>query len=65
MNGEKIRQEIQNNNEKIYSLLDPETFVLNSEVKRLMERNKQLRAICEHEYNQDGFCIYCNIKKEE
>lgn len=57
MNGNEIREKINNNNEKIRKLLD--TFMLTGEIKRLMEDNDELRKQCKHEYI-DGVCKYCD-----
>lgn len=57
MNGNEIREKINNNNEKIRKLLD--TFMLTSEIKQLMKDNDELRKQCKHEYI-DGVCKYCD-----
>lgn len=57
MNGNEIREKINNNNEKIWKLLD--TFMLTGEIKQLMNDNDELRKQCKHEYI-DGVCKYCD-----
>lgn len=57
MNGNEIREKINNNNKKIRKLLD--TFMLTGEIKQLMEDNDELRKQCKHEYI-DGVCKYCD-----
>ena len=62
MTGEEIKAKITFNNQKIESLLDPSTFVLKPEINQLIQENKDLRAICKHNF-KDGTCIYCGMKK--
>ena len=57
MSGAEIRIKIDENNEKIRSMLD--NFILNTEIKKLMNANDELRAQCTHIY-EDGVCIYCD-----
>jgi hypothetical protein len=58
MNGLEIRERIDQNNKKIQSALNK--FILTDEINQLMQENADLRANCAHEYNSDGFCIYCD-----
>ena len=59
MNGTEIRNRIDENNRRIQSALNK--FVLTDEINNLMKENANLRAKCKHEYNDSGFCIYCDI----
>ena len=67
MNGPEIRERIDRNNKKIQNALNK--FVLTDEINQLMKENANLRAGCPHQYNADGFCIYCDMpvdfKEEE
>ena len=63
MSGEEIRQKIIENNKIIEDSLSP-TFVLNRAVQKALEENKRLRNICPHEYDELGYCIYCDKEKD-
>ena len=58
MTGKEIKEQINFNNKKIQSILDPTVFILQPEVQKYMEENEYLKSICEHEY-ENGVCIYC------
>lgn len=57
MSGNEIRIKIDENNEKMQSLLSD--FVLTGEIKELLAQNEKLRSICNHEFI-DGVCKYCD-----
>ncbi len=57
MNGNEIRERINENNRKIQAALNK--FVLTDEINKLMKDNEDLRYICKHEFDQ-GFCKYCD-----
>lgn len=59
----EIRRKIDENNRKIEMLLRPDIFVLNREIRNLIEDNKSLQAQCRHEF-ADGVCVYCDLEKE-
>ena len=59
MNGPETREKIDRNNKKIQSALNK--FVLTDEINQLMKENASLRATCPHKYNDEGFCIYCDM----
>ncbi len=63
MDGLQIKEMINFNNQKIEEMLDPSTFVLKPEVQALLERNKELRALCPHSF-KNGVCIYCGAEME-
>ena len=63
MNGKEIRQRIIENNKIIEESLAP-NFVLNRAVQKALEDNKRLQALCDHEYDELGYCIYCDKEKE-
>lgn len=58
MTGEEIREQINFNNQKIQSLLDPSIFILQPEVQKYIEDNEYLKTVCPHKY-ENGICIYC------
>lgn len=59
MNGIEIRKKIIANNKEIAE--QPHNiFVLNKRVQELLEENKALQEMCPHEYDELGFCIYCD-----
>lgn len=62
MSGEEIRQKIIENNKIIEQSLSP-TFVLNRTAQKALEENQRLQKICPHEYDELGFCIYCDKEK--
>lgn len=63
MSGEEIRQKIIENNKIIEQSLSP-TFVLNRAAQKAMEENKKLQNICPHEFDELGYCIYCDKEKD-
>ena len=63
MSGEEIRQKIIENNKIIEQSLSP-TFVLNRAAQQAMEENKKLQSICQHEFDELGYCIYCDKEKD-
>ena len=63
MSGEEIRAKIIENNKIIEQSLS-HTFVLNKAAQMALEENKHLRNLCPHEYDELGFCIYCDKEKD-
>jgi hypothetical protein len=63
MSGEEIRLKIMENNKIIEQSISP-TFVLNKAAQKALEENKRLQSICHHEYDDLGFCIYCDKEKD-
>ena len=59
MSGPEIREKINENNIKIQRALNK--FILTDEINELMKENADLRALCRHEFNDKGFCVYCNM----
>ena len=64
MNGNEVRQKIIELNEIISNKLTPAFFTLNDEVKKAQEQIEQLRKVCPHEYDELGYCIYCDERKK-
>ena len=59
MNGIDIRKKILENN-KIIAEQPHNIFVLNQTIQKLLDENKHLQDICPHEFDELGFCIYCD-----
>lgn len=60
MNGQEIRNRIDENNKKIHAALNK--FILNDEINKLVKQNADLRSICNHEY-VNGVCKYCDMEE--
>lgn len=65
MLGIDIKQKINENNIKLEELVTPGSFVLNKDIKEILEENKKLRNDCPHEYDSENICIYCGSIKED
>lgn len=63
MNGNEIREKINSNNLLIHEKINK--FIFDKEITNLIEENNKLRKLCNHQFNTDGFCIYCDANKEE
>lgn len=63
MSGNEIREKIIENN-KIIEEANPTIFVLNKKVQKALDDNRHLRSICPHEYDETGYCIYCDAAAE-
>lgn len=59
MNGIDIRKKILENN-KIIAEQPHNIFILNQTIQKLLDENKHLQDICPHEFDELGFCIYCD-----
>lgn len=62
MNGQQIRERIDENNIKIKRALNK--FILTDEINELMKENAELRFSCPHEFNEEGICKFCDMPKE-
>lgn len=58
MTNFEIKQKIDNNNDLIKSLLNPNIYTLNNTIRELLEENAELQAECTHDF-VDGWCLYC------
>lgn len=65
LTGIEIKTKIDNNNKEIERMLTPNIFTLNNTVATLLKENEQLQNMCEHNFDKEGFCIYCYKMKEE
>lgn len=60
----EIRKQIDFNNKQIEEVMKPNSFVLNSIVRDLLNENVELQNKCLHDFI-NGFCIYCDKEEEE
>ena len=65
MTGEQIKLRIEEINHQIREMIMPSFYTLNNGVTILMDEIKDLQKNCPHEWDKDGFCIYCNLIKPE
>lgn len=65
MTGEQIKLKIEEINHQIRELIMPSFYTLNNGITVLMDEIKDLQKNCPHEWDEDGFCIYCNLIKPE
>lgn len=63
--GLDIKRQIDLNNRLIEEALRPNQFTLNNTVASLLIEIDSLQKQCPHEYDKEGFCIYCYKMKEE
>ena len=61
MNGQEIRNRIDENNKKIHAALNK--FILNDEINKLVKQNADLRSICKHEF-VGGVCKFCDTAED-
>lgn len=64
MNGLEIREKIIQYNKLITKEFNPAIFTLNKKVSDAQKEIRHLRAICPHEYDELGYCIYCDKEKD-
>ena len=65
MTGEQIKLRIEEINHQIREMIMPSFYTLNNGVTVLMDEIKDLQKNCPHEWDEDCFCIYCNLIKPE
>lgn len=63
--GMYIKRKIDANNALIEKNLSVNIFTLNNTVSELLNDNRKLQEECPHEFDEDGFCIYCYKMKED
>ena len=63
--GIYIKRRIDANNALIEKNLSVNIFTLNNTVSELLEDNRKLQEECPHEFDEEGFCIYCYKMKED
>lgn len=62
MTKQEIRIKIDKNNALMEKVLRPNTFTLNNIVSDCLEENRKLQSICQHEVDEEGFCIWCDLQ---
>lgn len=60
MNGIEIQQKIIENLAIIEEEASSGLFTLSKRAQKAIEDNKRLREICPHEFDETGYCIYCD-----
>lgn len=63
--GMYIKRKIDANNALIEKNLSVNIFTLNNTVSELLNDNRKLQEECPHEFDEEGFCIYCYKMKED
>ena len=63
MSGEEIREKIIELNDSITNEISPAVFVLNEKVSKAQKEIEYLRRICDHKYDDLGYCIYCDKRR--
>ena len=61
MTGPEIKKQIEINNKNIDENMSPDTFVLNKLVCEKMAQNVELQMQCNHEFDENGVCIWCSL----
>lgn len=61
----EIRNEIDALNKRLKEVVMPNQFVLNNCVVDIISQIKALQDKCQHNFDEDNFCIYCDLMKEE
>lgn len=64
MTNLEIKQKIDEKNELIKIFFDPNKFILNNDVKKLLEEIEDLQKQCTHKF-VDGYCEYCYIRENK
>lgn len=65
MSGEQIKAQIIRNNKIIEQEARTGVFTLSKKAQEAIEENKHLRAMCHHEFDDLGYCIYCDYNEKE
>lgn len=61
-NGEKTLNRLREIRKKMEELINPNSFVLNTEIVKLDKEKQELRNKCSHEF-ENGECIYCGTQE--
>lgn len=64
MEGNLIKEKIDENNELIEKIMSPNIFTLNNTVAKLLKENEELQNMCNHSF-EGGYCIYCYKEEKE
>lgn len=65
MSGNEIKASIAANDKIIEEEAKTGLFTLSKKAQKAIWDNQKLRALCQHEYNEEGFCIYCKREEEQ
>lgn len=65
MTSQEIRKRIDLNNQTIERIVQTGTFTLNEAAYRILKENDKLRAQCQHEFDDNGICIYCDFEEDK
>lgn len=57
-----IKKKIEENNKRIEQLLEPNSFILNTQIAEILSENKALQDKCYHVFI-DERCEYCGKEK--
>ena len=58
----EIRKKIDANNKMIEEAMTPNMFTLNNIVSTLLEDNRKLQYMCQHEVDENGYCVWCDLE---
>lgn len=61
----EIRKEIDKLNQQLKEIITPNQFVMNNSIAEIANKITALQGQCSHEFDEDGFCIYCDLMKED
>ena len=64
MTNLEIKKKIDENNNLIQMLFEPNRFVLNNKIRDLLKENEDLQKQCTHSF-VDGYCEYCYMEEPE
>jgi hypothetical protein len=64
MTNLEIKKKIDENNNLIQMLFEPNRFVLNNKIRDLLKENEDLQKQCTHNF-VDGYCEYCYMEEPE
>lgn len=59
-----IKRLIDEYNKEIKDLLNPNIFLLNNDIKDILEKIKELQSACPHEF-ENGYCNHCYLSEKD
>lgn len=62
MTNYEIKKKIDENNNLIQMLFEPNRFTLNNKVRDLLKENEELQKQCTHSF-VGGYCEYCYMEE--
>lgn len=57
--GMQIKSLIDERNNQLKEMMTPNFYTLNNGIREILAEIGELQKECPHEYDKDGFCIYC------